>query len=233
GTALTPSGGVATNGEYSFVRRTTTATSGLPQDTDNNEADFAFVSTTGAAFGGRQTTLGAPGPEGLASPVNRNATVALTLLDPAVGASAAPNRTRDLAGDPANNSSFGTMTIRRTVTNNTGAAVTRLRFRVVDLTTFPAADATLADLRLRTSQASTVAVAGPNAACPSSSCAVRALTLESPSAANDGGLNGAVSAGTVALATPLAGGASINVQFLLGIEKTGTFRFYVNVEALP
>lgn len=232
GTALAPSGGVRANGEYSFVRRMTPATSGLPQDTDDNEADFAFVSTTGAAFGGRQTTLGAPGPENLASPVNRNAGVAVTLLDPSAGSSAAPNRTRDLAADPANGSSFGTMTVRRTVTNNTGAAVTRLRFRVVDMTTFPAA-ATLADMRLRTSQASTVSIAGVNAACPAGSCAMRALALDSPSAANDGGLNSTVSAATVALATPLASGASVNVQFLLGIEKTGAFRFYVNVEALP
>jgi hypothetical protein len=233
GTALSPSSGVTAGGEYSFLRKMTTATSGLPQDTGNNQNDFALVSTTGAAFSGVQSTLGAPGPENLASPVNRNATVGLTLLDPSAGASAAPNRTRDLAGDPANSSSFGTMTVRRTVTNNTGAAVTRLRFRVVDLTTFPASDATLADLRLRTSSPATVAVAGVNAACPSNSCAVQGLALESPSAAHDGGLNAAVSAGTVTLATPLASGASVNVQFFLGVEKTGTFRFYLNVEALP
>lgn len=38
---------------------------------------------------------------------------------------------------------------------------------------------------------------------------------------------------TVTLGAPLADGASINVQFLLGIQKTGRFRFYINVEALP
>lgn len=32
---------------------------------------------------------------------------------------------------------------------------------------------------------------------------------------------------------PLAPGASINVRFLPGIKQTGTFRFYVTVEALP
>jgi hypothetical protein len=37
----------------------------------------------------------------------------------------------------------------------------------------------------------------------------------------------------VTLGTPLANGASINVQFLLGVQQTGTFRFYVVVEALP
>jgi hypothetical protein len=233
GTALAPAGGVTAGGEYSFVRRMATANSGLPQDTNNNQSDFVFVSTTGAAFGGAQSALGAPGPENLASPVNRNASISVTLLDPGVGASSPPNRTRDLLSDPANNSSFGTMTIRRTLTNTTGGAVTRLRFRVIDLTTFPSTDTTLADLRLRTSRAAAVAVTGSNAACPSNNCAVQALTLDAPSAAHDGGLNATVSAGTVTLAAPLANGAALNVQFLLGVEKTGNFRFYVNVEALP
>ena len=32
---------------------------------------------------------------------------------------------------------------------------------------------------------------------------------------------------------PIPPGASINVQFLLGIQRTGTFKFIVNVEVLP
>jgi hypothetical protein len=42
-----------------------------------------------------------------------------------------------------------------------------------------------------------------------------------------------MSAGTVTLATPLANGASIDVRFLLGIQQTGSFKFYFNIEALP
>jgi len=42
-----------------------------------------------------------------------------------------------------------------------------------------------------------------------------------------------MSAGTITLATPLANGASVDVRFLLGIQQTGSFKFYVNVEALP
>jgi len=42
-----------------------------------------------------------------------------------------------------------------------------------------------------------------------------------------------MSAGTITLGTPLANGASINLQFLLGLQQTGNFRFYVNIEALP
>jgi hypothetical protein len=37
----------------------------------------------------------------------------------------------------------------------------------------------------------------------------------------------------VTLASPLAHGAAVNVQFLLGVQTTGTFRFYIIVEALP
>lgn len=238
GTPLSPSsaagaGGVTTSGEYSFVRKMSTATGGLPQDTNNNAADFAFVSPNGGTYTGRQATLGSPAPEGLASPVVRNSGFAMTLLDPSAGSASAPNRDRDFAPDPTNNSSFGTMTIRRTVTNNTGGNVTRLRFRVVDVTTFPAPDSATADLRLRTSSAATVAIVGANASCPSNSCAVEGLTLEAPSSASNGGLHATVSAGSIALATPLANGASVNVQFLLGVQQTGTFRFYVNVEALP
>jgi hypothetical protein len=42
-----------------------------------------------------------------------------------------------------------------------------------------------------------------------------------------------MSAGTVTLATPLANGASLDVRFLLGIQQTGSFKFYFNIEALP
>ena len=33
--------------------------------------------------------------------------------------------------------------------------------------------------------------------------------------------------------TPLANGASIDLQFLVGIQQTGNFRIYLNIEALP
>ena len=42
-----------------------------------------------------------------------------------------------------------------------------------------------------------------------------------------------MSSGTVTLATPLANGAGLDVRFLLGIQQTGSFKFYFNVEALP
>jgi hypothetical protein len=60
------------------------------------------------------------------------------------------------------------------------------------------------------------------------------LTLETPpNQAAGGGFNSSLSAGTVTLAAPLAAGASIDVNFVLTIAQAGTFRFFVNVEALP
>jgi len=37
----------------------------------------------------------------------------------------------------------------------------------------------------------------------------------------------------VTLGTPLAAGASIQLQFLMGIQQTGTYKFFIIVEALP
>lgn len=229
--------------DYSWVRDTcgkggsittfgTCPTGGLPKDTDNNAADFYFVDTNGTSAGGGQR-LGAPGPENLSSPINRNASVGAALLDSCVGGGSPPNRVRDFTSDPPNNSTFGTLDIRRTFTNNTGGNVTRLRFRVIDLTTFPAPSG-IADLRPRTSTSVVVTVDRPPCGSATSNITVQGTTLEQPpSQPNGGGFNSSLSAGTITLGTPLANGASIDVRFLLGIQQTGSFKFFVNMEALP
>ena len=209
---------------------------GLPKDTNNNSADFVFVDTNGTSAGAGQR-LGAPGPENLSSPIERNTTFGVVVLDVSQAASAPPNRVRDLTSDPANNSTFGTLDIRRRVVNNTGAPATRLRFRIIDINTFPAPSG-FADLRSRTS--ASVVVSGINDAGTCSPApapcivTVQGTTLEQPpSQPNGGGFNSSQSTGTVTLATPLAPGASVNVRFLLGIQQTGSFRFFLTVEALP
>jgi hypothetical protein len=229
--------------DYSFYRDTcgkggsmtvlgNCPTGGFPKDTGNNAADFVFVEVSGNSTGAG-ARLGAPGPENLSSPVQRNSQIAGTNIDPAVGSSNPPNRVRNFTSDPANNSTFGTLSIRKTITNLTGGPITRLRFRVIDVTTFPA-PATYADLRARTSGAVVAVITGPNAACPGGTCAVQGTTLEQPPAQTEGGgFNSTLSAGTVTLAQPLANGAAVNVQFLLGIQQTGTFKFFINVEVLP
>ena len=203
-----------------------------PKDTNNNAADFVFVDTNGTSAGAGQR-LGAPGPENLSSPIQRNASFAVNLLDICVGAASPPNRVRDFTSDPANNSTFGTLDIRRTIVNNTGGNVTRLRFRVIDITTFPAPSG-IADLRPRTSTDVVVTVDLPPCGSGTSNVTVRGTTLEQPpSQPNGGGFNSSMSSGTVTLATPLANGAGLDVRFLLGIQQTGSFKFYFNVEALP
>jgi hypothetical protein len=204
----------------------------VPVDTNNNAADFVFVDTNGTSAGAGQR-LGAPGPENLSSPIMRNASFAVPLLDPCVGSASPPNRVRDFTSDPANNSTFGTLDFRRTVTNNTGGNVTRLRFRLIDVTTFPAPSG-IADLRPRTSTAVVVTVDRAPCGSGTSNVTVQGSTLEQPpSQPNGGGFNSSLSAGTVTLGTPLANGASIDVRFLVGIQQTGSFKFFLNVEALP
>jgi len=201
-------------------------------DTNNNATDFVFVDTNGTSAGAGQR-LGAPGPENLSSPIERNASFTAPLLDTCVGGSSPPNRVRDFTSDPANNSTFGTLDIRRTIVNNTGGNVTRLRFRVVDITTFPAPSG-IADLRPRTAGTVVVTVDRPPCGSGMSNVSVNGTTLEQPaSQPNGGGFNSSMSAGTVTLATPVANGASVDVRFLLGIQQTGLFKFYINIEALP
>ena len=237
GTALLPAGGISTAGEHSFVRRAPNSMQGLPQDTDSNQADFEFVSTTAGTFNTRVSVLGAPGPENLASPINRNS-LQNGLLNPSVSASTAPNRERDTTPNVCNggvapsNCTLGTMTIRRSVTNNTATPLTRLRFRVYEITTLnsPVVVASQAQLRVLNSGSSVIVVNG----VPTT---VEGQTVETPPAqALGGGLNSSTGrslvAGTV-INTPIAPGQTVNVQWVLGVQVTGNYRFFVTIEALP
>jgi hypothetical protein len=211
-----------------------------PKDTDNNAADFVFVDTNGTSAGAGQR-LGAPGPQNLSSPIQRNSNFTANSIDATVIQANPPNRVRDFTSDPGNNSTAGTLSFRRRFVNNTGANVTRLRFRIVDQSTFPAPSG-IADLRSRTSGAVVVAGINDAATCaatgapatPPCTATVQGTTLEQPpSSPNGSAFNASMSAGTVTLGTPLANGASINLQFLVGIQQTGQFRVFVYVEALP
>jgi hypothetical protein len=250
-----------TNLEYAFVRDmcgkggSTAAAgpcpaNGLPKETGDNASDFFFADTTGTDIGAG-ARLGAPGPENSHSPVQRdNSAVTLSPLDPAASSSSSPNRFRDPTINTPNQTlgPLGTLSIRRTVTNNTGQPITRLRFRVIDISTFSAPLGT-ADLRVITSGASpaTVSITGTNAACPSNNCTVQQTTLEEPpTQTSGGGFNSslavnAVGSGppagpsssgvSVALGSPIPPGGSINVQITLGVRQPGNFRIFVNVEA--
>src|SRR5262249_49600347 len=137
------------------------------------------------------------------------------------------------------NGIFGTLSIRRRIQNTTGATVTQLRFRVVEMTTFPSPGGGIAELRLLTSSPATISPINDAATClstgtPSTApCTVTAQATvieEPPAQAAGGGYNSTV---MVAIPGGLANNASIDVNFTLGVMQTGTFRFRIIVEALP
>ena len=221
-------------------------------DTNNNSADFYFVDTAGTNTTAGQR-LGAPGPENLASTIQRNVSIPASLLFPCMAASDSPNRIRDTTPDPINNSALGTLEIRRKFTNTTGAAITRLRFRIVDISTL-SAGASIADLRVRSSSP-LASVANPCGAAVN----IEGSTLEEPATQTiGGGFNSSLRVttvttaptgggkrrgmsrttlikpdGTIELDAPVPNGSSINVRFLLGVQQSGSFKFFINVEALP
>ncbi len=227
GAGLAPAGGITTDGEHSFARKLNT---GVAQTTGDNIADFVFIATDGGNYNGQQATLGAPSPEGRNSPVQRNAQIKAMLLDPQATSTTAPNRVRDnipnSCGGP--NCTFGTLTLRRAFKNSTGAPITQLRFRIVDITTLGSAGAsgTQADLRVLTSADASVTLTN------GTSVPVSGLTLDTPPAQPlGGGLHSTLSAGTITTGSPLGNGVAINVQLVFGVQQGGSYRLLLNVEA--
>lgn len=228
GTSLTPiDTAVGAFDQYSFVRK---LDSGLPQDTNDNASDFALVSPT-AFVGSAPATLGAAGPQNSSSPLQRNATIKGSLVDPncagAGSTTSACSRVRTAEGANSTNSAYGQLRIRRKFFNKTGANVTRLRFRITGITTTP--ETGVADLRDVGGTGSFAAnVVGGGTAT------IQRLTLEQPpTQALGGGLNSTLAAGTITLSSQLIANDSINVEFILGVMRDGSYRFFVNVEALP
>jgi hypothetical protein len=235
GSTLAPVG--ALNIDYSYFRTETSSSGGNPRETNDNSVDFLFADTAMTNIAGITRRLGAPGPENLASPIRRDnsGTLLFALLDGSVSSSVAPNRFRDFAPmlpDYPN----GTLNIRRRVQNTSGSTtVTRLRFRIVEMTTGPTPAAGTADLRAITSVAAVIGGINDPATCAPASppCTVTAqvTTLETPPAqANGGGYNSTLS---VSIPGGLMPGQSVDVNFTLGVKQAGTFRFFIIVEALP
>ena len=212
-------------------------TGGATKDTNDNAEDMVFVETTGAVtVAGRR--LGAPGPQGLGSP-RKNDNVFTLLLDATVGANGQPNRERNNSISVPNGAT-GTLAIRRRFVNATGAPVTQLRFRIVDISAL--GTGAVADLRAISSGPVTISNIQDSATCLASTgsattpctVVVQGTTLEEPPNQPMGGaLNSSWNAGTITLGTPLAPGASVNIQLVLGVQNPGSFKFFFNIEALP
>ena len=228
GAGLPPVG--SSNTEYSHVRNLTT---GFPQDTDQNDADFMLVHTAGAVLNGVPSNLGAPGPENRFSPIQRNAVIKASLIDAGCSGFGAPTsacaRVRTGADANPQNAAFGTLLIRRKFRNNTSEPVRQLRFRAVNMTTLGNRSPGEADLRILSS--SDVEATDSNG----NPVIIEGVTLEEnpPAQPNGGGFNSTVRLSRITMGTPLAPGAAVNIQFRLGVMLDGNFRYLVNVEALP
>jgi hypothetical protein len=218
--------------QYAYVRKMGTATGGRPQDTNDNANDFVLVSVTGAAHPGitAPPILGAPGPQSKTSPPTYDSASQLTgaLVEPGVSQASAPNRVRTGSGDS------GTLSIRRSITNNTNQSFDYLSFRAIDITTLnsPVTLGGQAQLRLVTSGDAETFMNSQGR-----TVVIRGTVLEfddgtEPNQPNGGGLNSTVH---VALAEgeQIKPGQTVDVQFLLNVVQAGAFRFYVNIEAFP
>jgi subtilisin-like proprotein convertase family protein len=216
-----------------LIQSTPGPTTSHIQDTDNNATDFIFVDTNGTSAGAGQR-LGAPGPENLSSPIARDGFgLAAAKLDPCEHRDDAPNFVRDFTSNPAGNATFGTLDIRKTFTNTTGVPLSRLRFRIVDITTFPSPTG-IADLRPVTSGNTVATVDRAPCGAGTSIVAVVGTTLEQPpNQPNGSGYNGSLSVGSITPGSPLAAGASVDVRFLIGIQQNGAGRFCAVAETVP
>jgi hypothetical protein len=204
--------------EMAFVRT---------RDTGDNLADFRTPDTNGTA--GIQDhpehqLLGAPGPENSASHRTADDGLEIALLDPSEPANAPPNLLRDHTSDPAKNSTFGTLVLRRRITNRTDQPLARVRFRVTDLSTFPEQNPT-ADLRPRSSGPTILTVDGTNRT-------VYGTTLDQPpDQPNGGGFNSTIRIPTITAANLLQPGESVEVQLAFGLQDKGDYRLCLRGEA--
>jgi hypothetical protein len=233
GTGLPLLGNTGKAVEYAWVRMMPLSNGGKPLDTDNNAADFMLVSTDALPINGVVPALGAPGPEGLTSHDWMNVTAVANPVDPAVAPSLPPNRVRDLT-NTGPNKTYGTISVRRTIYNFDNHPISKLRFRVIEITTKnspPYTTSAQADVRLLDS--SDVMV--PTSA---GTIVVKGTAVDTPVKGLGSGYNSSAKSGVITLATPLVPcqgvmttpGCSVSVQFLLGVESSGYFRFYVNID---
>jgi len=226
GTGMTTGGAEqVVNLQQAYTRDMTT---GVPKDTDDNKADFRTVDTNGTLTGNGQR-VGMPSPRSNLSPIRRTQ-IAVSAI-PSVATVVRDNRSTDwtIPGVGTVNWPSGVLHVTKRFTNNTGQAVTRLRVRVVDMTTFPENSGT-ADLRpidatgTVTNSSGTVVASG-----------LRPMLLELPTQQlNGGGINSTLTLDTTALPGGNLGvGASVNVHIRIGVAQVGAYRFFILIEALP
>lgn len=223
GTPINPAGGITANAEMSFVRNYGNA--GFPADSDNNAADFLFVSTDAGNYNGAQSILGAPGPENRQSPIFNPANVTAAVLDSGAGITAAPNRVVDPTATNNGLTPGGTIASRRTYTNRAPLAITRFRLRVIGVTTIGSPQVYTPQAIVRVLNSADITVTKADG----TQVPVKGLTIEAPpNQPQAGGLNTSL---IVNLSAPVNPGESINVDTIIGIVQSGRLVFNTAVEA--
>jgi len=210
------------------------ATFGLVDSNDNNN-DFYYTDTTGGISipDGRVQRLGAPGPQALSSPAYEwGGEVTPARVSGCSSSDMAPNRIRDVTPGPALTSPLGTLDLRVKWLNRSSVPVTRLRFRVVDLTIWPVPFGT-ADLRVLSADPRTVTVDNYPCGTPDGGDLLAATTLDQPAQSNGGGLNSGLSVNAVTPAMPFDSGGHLSVRLRLGVAQEGFARFCVIPETTP
>ena len=220
-------------GQYAFLRQLhtgaggTLGSTGTPQFTGSNPQDFALLAPEADGLAGSVLPAieGSPGPHATGSPVIVNPKIGVALLA-GTNPNASPNQ-QVVTGGPTSGASR-TLYLRRTITNNTGSPITALRFRVTRITTgsTPAPLGAAAILRV-------VSDPGGSVTFNSTAYPFTAMSLDAPATSNTdgGGLNASLTVPSITPSTPLASGASIHVEFKLGVQRGGQFSFFFNTEA--
>ena len=212
--------------QYAWVRL---EKAGAPVDSGGNAADFQLISTTGGVVGRVQSCLGSPSPQATGSPVQANANLPSALLDPAQGATDAPNSVY-VAGTP------GLLTLRRTITNTSEATITTAEIRITSLSEVngpPEPDVTaqppsLAQLRVINPATPTtqITITGGH------TVTVQNLSVDGPATTVPGG--GLDTTLTIRLpGGSLAPGASVSIALSLAVDRPGAYWAGYDVDAVP
>ncbi len=200
------------NSEWSYVRKF--AADGL-EDAGNNRADFLLVENHAASYssGGSKiySVLGAPAPETSES---------LRLFSPAQ-TSLTDYGIETYDPTPVPNGPQGTLTVYRTIVNNTGGSLIALRLRAIS---FPTAGSELQrrysshpDFRIATS--------------PDEGTLIKGSTLAAERLQpNGGGINSTLSVDSVTPANPLLPGQSVVVAIRFTVVKYGRHPLKLAVE---
>ncbi|MBF9130422.1 Ig-like domain repeat protein [Plantactinospora sp. S1510] len=208
--------------QYAWVRL---AQTGTMQNTGNNATDFKLVSSTGGLVGGVQSTLGSASPSGATSPVRRPSQLVSSLIDPDSPQTVPPNRVV-VPGPPK------TLTVRRTITNNSGGTVNSVRLRIISISAasgapkpgVPTQPTNPAHLRILDSATPVTAITIGGRTVLAHSVTLAAPATDPPG----GGLNSTLTVPLTAAGLPAGGSVSISITF--AVDRGTSFWFAYDVE---